>query len=193
MNDALYFRVRADGQWLTPRDFERACERFESRFLKTAMPLYVHHADHGHLRLLPIGTGFLLAVAERRFLVTARHVIDGFVKNDQLVLTNNITGDRFTTRAPRMFRPTGRAVDFALLPLDDKDVEHLTGMEYVGLGSLALTDQSDPNVFRLIGYPQDLAKDAPQYRTALHVSAHLAQVPVPAALGLFEPDHHLLL
>lgn len=172
---------------LTPREFGKLTERFIPRLISTVVPIFVYHSDHRHLRQLPIGTGLLFGVAARRFVITARHVLDGFTAYDQLVLANSTNGTRFTINPREVIRPSDTNLDMMLVPLDALAVEKLAGKEFVGLESLALTDQTDPNVFTLVGYPQDLAHQTPTDLHALCLNAHLSQEGVPIALQAFVP------
>jgi hypothetical protein len=178
---------------MTADEFGKATDRYLPRLTATAVPFYIYHADHKHLIRLPVGSGVLFGVAERRLILTARHIIDKLTPDDRLVIANHVTGTRFTIAAPKIIRGASPDLDLMLVPLDQGDLEKLQGKSFVGLESLALTEQDDRNVFMLFGYPQELAQQTPNELHALALSAQLMQSPTPSALKGFLPKYHLLL
>src|SRR5258705_13308992 len=146
---------------MTADEFGRATDRYLPRLTAAAVPLYVYHVDHNHLSRLPVGSGVLFGVAERRFVITARHIIDKLTPYDRLVIANHATSSKFTIAAPKIIRGASADLDLMLVPLDQSELDKLQGKSFVGLESLALTAQDDRNVFMLFGYPQELAQQTP--------------------------------
>src|ERR1700682_1577449 len=103
---------------MTAEEFGKATDRYLPELTGAAVPFYVYHGDHQHLGRLPVGSGVLFAVAERRFVITARHIIDGLTPDDRLVIANHKANSRFTISAPSIIRASAADLDLMLVPLD---------------------------------------------------------------------------
>src|SRR6267142_1615785 len=67
--------------------------KLEPLLRSACIPLYTRAVEHDFIR--PLGTGSLLAVAEKRWLVTASHVLEEG-RRDQLIAGNLIAGHQFS-------------------------------------------------------------------------------------------------
>ena len=126
-------------------------------FRAAVVPIYRYAPDHDHARLL--GSGSLLAIGGRYFLVTAGHVVDevcdGEVQQDHIYVpplpegafvpvVGRFTGDR-TSRN-----------DIAVIELDAAAVERLQGRRFLNLTDIDLSTAPLPaGWYYTHGYPYE--------------------------------------
>jgi len=134
----------------------------------------------------------LLAVAESRFLVTARHLLDDLHPDDELVLYNAMEGSIFTLT--ESLYPKNARYDVTVLELRFSDIALFEKMRFFSLEDVDVErPRPHKEVYSLIGYPQELApathRDGEQSPLVLNALISSARVHA----SKFEPQHQFLL
>ena len=132
-------------------DITRRFETVLSPMLQTAaVPLYSRAIEHDHVR--PLGTGSLIAVAEKRFLVTAAHVLQQ-AQVDQLIAANLVTMVQFSVTGEVT---ANDGLDVAILDLLPFTAALFDGMRWLRVPDLHLGPVEQAEVCALAGYPAEL-------------------------------------
>ena len=132
-------------------DITRRFETFLSATVQTAaVPLYTRAVEHNHIR--PLGTGCLLAVADRRFLVSAAHVL-AEARVEQLVAANLVAGTRFSVTGTIT---ADDGLDVGILELDPRAASLFDGMRWLRVPDLHLGPLALADLCALAGYPAEM-------------------------------------
>jgi hypothetical protein len=132
-------QVPPDRQFPPPEDLGRFAEELRGPLVEhcaqSVVPIY-EGVDGGNPVL--VGTGTLFAVAEERFLVTAAHVAEDFVKNRSVLLTSNATTGRNLAHIDYDWACARDEFDVAVFRLGPEAVESLRGLTFLSVNDVEL-------------------------------------------------------
>lgn len=109
----------------------------------------------------PVGTGTLVSVNERLFIVTAKHLFDDCDVNAFALPAGRIKGHPIQLGNATLVRPKNEPdIDVAILELHDQDIRNAirSGWQSIGLSRFSLPGPN--NVFMLCGYPGERSREA---------------------------------
>jgi hypothetical protein len=177
-------------------------ERLKRRHRAEAVPwiekrtIVIYALAEGGLPV-PQGSGVLLQVADRGFVVTAAHCLDGWGKVRFLCAVDDGGFIDLTTVQAHVTRDRGDA-DFALLPLDDEMFARVSSSRaFVRLSEVdAHGDAPATGIHALFGYPVQLASrregcivsDALYYPTMLK---NVSDLDRDLSVAFFMDDEHV--
>ncbi len=155
-----------------------AIEKFA---LNVTIPVLYETPDAAAL----LASGTLFEVAERQFVVTARHIFDGLPDRTKLAFPENpLKGNAHTFGSFQLAKPTEEHFDVAVMELQNSDtVSKLkTGWRFLSLANVALPSATTPDgSFFLSGYPASLTKKAGGWLRGAFATAYTQRIPeVPA-------------
>jgi hypothetical protein len=132
-------------------DITRRFETALSPVLQTAaVPLYTRAVEHDHIR--PLGTGSLFAVADKRFLVSAAHVLRE-ARVDQLVAANLVAMAQFSITGDVA---ANDGLDVGILDLAPEAASLFDGMRWLRVPDLHLEPVALADFCALAGYPAEM-------------------------------------
>lgn len=154
-------------------------------------------------RVTPAGSGVLLQIEERRYLLTASHVFEHAVVGRPIVA---IAGERFVSlaSAPRWrTKPLPGGVDradLAVVELGQGRTDAWHGVSFLGLADI---DPFGPDLeaapataFMALGYPRSkqpkVLRDGSYAAFLYHFVTHLEPIPPDSAVGA-DPSLHLVI
>ena len=154
-----------DGQQNDNKDVLERRERLHKRFQAEAVPwierrtvVIFKQAEGG--APVPEGTGVLLQVADRHFLVTAAHALKVWREMSLIIPLGDGTGIDIRSSRAELTRDQ-RDADFALVPLTDPMVERLlaASKDFVRLAEVDVSgDEPAFGIHAVFGYPLELSK-----------------------------------
>lgn len=109
---------------------------------------------------VPLGTGTLLRIADRCFVVTAAHVVRHAYEWASGLAVTGDAGKIVETPSHWLCSPMDSAEpdkglgDVAVYALTESQTQELEGKEFVRLGDVGLESDLNKGLFRLVGYPQ---------------------------------------
>src|SRR6267378_1274049 len=162
--------------------------KLEPLLRSACIPLYTRAVEHDFIR--PLGTGSLLEVAEKRWLVTASHVlVEG--RRDQLIAGNLIAGHQFSVEGVAIGNERD---DVGILELDQRSAGLFEGARWLRVTDLRLDPPQVSDVCVLAGYPVNLQRrggptSALAYITRQHDGDYKAFSSDPAEHLLLDYDH----
>jgi len=143
------------------------------------------------------GSGTLVAVADRRFVVTAAHVVRD-ARNAKSTVGIAVAGDDYFIATPETWIVSqGDSFDLAICPLDQSQSERLAKSTFVRIGDVSFQADLSRGFFVVFGYPSIWSTqstdshDVMQLR-ALQYSTY-AHGGDTAALAGYDSRYHLLL
>ncbi len=151
-----------------------AIEKFA---LNVTVPILYETADAAVLH----ASGTLFEVAERQFVVTARHIFDDLPDLTRLAYPENpLKGNAHTFGSFQLAKPTEEHFDVAVMELQDSDtVSKLkTGWHFLSLANVALPSATAPDgSFFLSGYPASLTKKTGEWLRGAFATAYTQRIP----------------
>lgn len=133
-----------------------AIEKFA---LSVTIPILVETADGVGL----LATGTLFEIAERQFIITARHIFDDLPDLTKLAFPENLLkGGLNTFGSFQLAKPTEDHIDVAVMEIqNDNTISKLkSGWQFLSLSNVALPSiASTDGAFCLSGYPASLTKN----------------------------------
>lgn len=119
---------------------------------------------------MPEGTGVLLQVADRRFVLTAAHVLKLWKELALIIPTGERNGINLTACLAEVACDEHEA-DFALIPLSPEMVDALLpAKDFVRLAETDVTGDEPPlGIHAVLGYPQEMAKRGSDNLTSLAI------------------------
>ena len=163
---------------------------------RSIVPISAFYKDYN--RLCAYGTGTLLAVGERRFLVTAAHVWMTAQDEDRHLYTTN-----FGVETPTVSLSGSEAVyfnqrilDVAIIELATSVIKGLTERHFLNLGYVGFGQDAPGARYYVYGWPCELSQDHPRSKTLEASPMHFltrGSVEVAPPDAKFDPELHLLL
>ncbi len=156
------------------------------------LAVFSYAPEHDHHR--PQGTGTLLRIADKIFLVTASHVVAAVQGADHLVVGNPVTGRLFPL-AGELVRTDEAGADVAIFAIDDAHVPRVRELPALSLSQTWLEPALPEGWFLLSGFPREWHKRDPAKRTLLVNPYQIVVRPYAgdtAGLKGFDSDFHLL-
>jgi hypothetical protein len=151
------------------------------------------------------GTGTLLAIAERRFLVTAAHVYrDAFDHKLDLFLGNGPNGGKGLMRLEGNFHCTSATgidgdegvFDIAIRELDPEIILHLGDLTYIRLIDVAFDQHYGEDIYCVAGFPTCLATELKEGQpSGQFTRLYCLTYPLkdPSTLSGYLATHHIVL
>lgn len=140
---------------------ERVTAELSLRIWESTIPIAVKQG--GAVR--QHGTGTLLRIAQRHFIITAGHVFrDAFKLGLPLLLGSKIVGKGTRELGGNSYTSpetgAGHELDLAIQELDSQMLEHLKGFQFLGLADIDRNVSFDDDLYCICGYPTELATEA---------------------------------
>ena len=172
---------------------QKLAEEIHSVAERIVVPLVGYDDD----RFCTIGTGTLFAVAEKTFLVTARHVLtDNLKLGFKLGVWNGIEGTRPRQIGAQAYWPNDKRADVAIFDLENETMEYVrASKDVIRAGSLPRGIDGFPDGFYFAyGYPmEEVIRSEDGKRAAftpLRICTNLYHGPTP--FQDYDPKIHLL-
>lgn len=128
-----------------------------------------------------LATGTLFEIAERHFIVTARHIFDDVCDLTTLAFPENpLKGGLHTFGNFQLAKPTEEHLDIAVMELKDAEVisKLKSGWQFLSLSNVALPSATSPDgAFFLSGYPGSLTKNSGGWLQGVFATAYTQRIP----------------
>ncbi len=143
------------------------------------------------------GTGTLFGVAEKWFVVTAKHVVDSFFEDESrgIWIFDNVSNPKEVPLKGRVLRTIDDVYDLAIWDLDLDVIIQLPNRSPLRLGDVAFEPDPPRGHYGLFGFPAALGGqvDATTFRLQRFCALAPKYTGETSKLGSYDPTHHLLL
>jgi hypothetical protein len=159
-----------------------AIEKF---VLNVTIPILLETANGACL----LATGTLFEIADRQFIVTARHIFDDLTDLTRLAFPERpFNGAVHTFGTFQLVKPIKEHVDVAVMELQcgETIAKLKSGWQFLSLSNVALPSLTSPNgAFFLSGYPASLTQNAGEWIESAFATAYTQLIPdVPSEATL---------
>lgn len=163
----------------------------------TAIPLIAQQGD----ALRQHGTGTLLRIAERRFLVSARHVFTDVAKVGAALFAHNKprTQPTFLTLRGKLVHACSQGedrIDLGILELQPADAQSLSNYRAITLAEIDQRQDTSDDLYLWAGYPCKMATAGKAGGRGIGLTRMFASTyPYRGAVSLekYDPEQHILL
>lgn len=157
----------------TPQE-AAAIEKFA---LNVTVPILLETTNGAGL----LATGTLFEIAERQFIVTARHIFDDVRDLTTLAFPENpLKGGLHTFGSFQLAKPTEEHFDVAVMELQEAETiaKLKSGWQFLSLSNVALPSATSPDgAFFLSGYPGSLTKNSGGWLQGAFATAYTQRIP----------------
>ena len=149
-----------------------------------------------------LGTGTLLAVADRKFVVSAAHVLHLAKEHDLTVAISPALGGSFTALTARPWLVTsddgsGDQHDLALYEMDERELDRLGAVVFVRIADVCFDSDLSASYFVVCGFPgmwsTTIDADGGNMKSRLLQYGTYPFKGTASGLAGFSPERHILL